>query len=220
MGNVKNRKVSAGPKIIQLSNWSSLSKYLSLSGHFSLDHISVVGDLIFCSLVTKYLPGSLMSSLLSAVSEFLCASVCFTPPQLEERVTRRNERKLITLRMLTPDQGGRFIGDFWFPSLYSQMNHRNSAGCSRPGSFRCSGEDDVTHWWWESWDVALSHYVTLYQSYRRDSDLTQGATCDYQDHHHDQGIRETESWWRLLVITNESVAILSSKTLIQAEGRK
>ena len=130
MGNVKNRKVSAGPKIIQLSNWSSLSKYLSLSEHFSLDHISVVGDLIFCSLVTKYLPGSLMSALLSAVSEFLSASVCFTPPQLEERVTRRNERKLITLRILTQGEIHR-----WFLislALYSQMNHhRNSAGRSR-----------------------------------------------------------------------------------------
>ena len=44
-----------------------------------------------------------MSSLLWAGSEFLSASVCFTPLQLEERVTRRNERKLITLRKLTPD---------------------------------------------------------------------------------------------------------------------
>ena len=103
-------------------------------------------------------------------------------------------------------------------------HHRNSAGCSRPGSFRCSGEDDVTHWWWESWDVALSHYVTLSQSYRRDSELTQGATCDYQDHHHDQGGgRRSHAAHCWSLITNESVALLSVLRLwclIKAEGEE
>ena len=63
MGNVKNRKVSTVPKIIQLSNWSSLFISCRYDIFPWIIFLSLIGDLIFCSLVIKYLPWSLMSSL-------------------------------------------------------------------------------------------------------------------------------------------------------------
>ena len=113
MGNVKNRKVSTLPKIIQLSNWSSL--FISCRYDiFPWIIFLSLGDLIFCSLVIKYLPGSLMSSpsLLSAVSGFLSANVCSRLSIREERVTRRNGRKLITLRIMRHKGDSLVISDF------------------------------------------------------------------------------------------------------------
>ena len=149
-----------------------------------------------------------MSSLLWAGSEFLSASVCFTPLQLEERVTRRNERKLITLRILTPDTE---IHRWFLISLALFPDESSSQLC---WLFQTR---QFPVFWWRWRDslmmrvlrcgiIALCNIIPELSPWLR---ADSGATRDYWDHHHEQRMRETESWCRLLVITHESVALLS-----------
>ena len=215
MGNVKNRKVSTLPKIIQLSNWSSL--FISCRYDiFPWIIFLSLGDLIFCSLVIKYLPGSLMSSpsLLSAVSGFLSANVCSRLSIREERVTRRNGRKLITLRIMRHKGDSLVISDFphFIPRWIIIATLLVVPESRPPTVFR----QFPVFWrrWRDSlmmrvWDVALGNIIiTLSQSYRRDSELTQEqhvitrAITSLRD-------QRRESRCRLRVINNESVALLS-----------
>ena len=191
MGNGKNRKVSTVPKIIQLSNWSSLFISCRYDIFPWIIFLSLIGDLIFCSLVIKYLPWSLMSSLslslLSAVSEFLSANVCSRLSIREERVTRRNGRKLITLRILTHKRDSSWISDFpHFIPRWIIIAPLLVVPESRPPTvFR----QFPVFWrrWRDSlmmrvWDVALGNIITELSPWLR---ADSGATRDYRGHHHE-----------------------------------
>lgn len=114
MGNVKNRKVSTVPKIIQLSNWSSsfISCRYDIFPWIIFLSIRGFNFLLPCHQIFARVSDVLSLSPLSAVSEFLSANVCSRLSIREERVTRRNGRKLITLRIMRHKGDSSVISDF------------------------------------------------------------------------------------------------------------
>ena len=221
MGNVKNRKVSTVPKIIQLSNWSSLFISCRYDIFPWIIFLSIRGFnfLLPCHQIFARVSDVLSPSLLSAVSEFLSANVCSRLSIREERVTRRNGRKLITLRILRHKGDSSVISDFphFIPRWIIIATLLVVPESRPPTVFR----QFPVFWrrWRDSlmmrvWDVALGNIIiTLSQSYRRDSELTQeqhvitraimpSSWTSLRD-------QRRESRCRLRVINNESVALLS-----------